>query len=539
MVDATKEPQVAPGVVYTRPWVVKFMLDLADYREEYDLAAGTILEPGCGSGEFLVEIVRRLLSSATRHGRPLESLTGSIVAFDLDASALAVARHRVSALLHEAGLSVEASNELVGSWLREGDFLLARLGGLKMRWVVGNPPYVRVEELDPDIYAAYRARWSAMSGRADIYVGFFQASLALLEEDGVLVFICADRWMHNQYGAGLRKLIIEEFAVDVVLEVHDVEVFESRVAAYPAITLLRRGRHIRTALATANADFEERAAQRLSRWLADSPDGVASDDGFTAAMLDGSFVAGESWPSGPPERLALIADIEDRFSTITEVGITIGVGMATGADRVYVSSAPGGIEADRLRRAVGPADITEGRITWKGRYILSPWRDGKLVELEAFPALAAHFQLHSKLLKSRYVAQKHENDWWRTIDRPRPDEYAEPKLVVADINDKIEPVLDTEGYWPLHSAYFIKSETWDLEVLGGYLLSDVAAAFVEAYSVRMAGGHLRISSQYLRKIRAPRYEDVSDDDRHRLSEAFRNRDRASASRTVRGLLGLA
>jgi hypothetical protein len=43
-----------------------------------------------------------------------------------------------------------------------------------------------------------------MKGRADIYVAFFQAALSQLTKDGVCAFICADRWMLNQYGeAGL------------------------------------------------------------------------------------------------------------------------------------------------------------------------------------------------------------------------------------------------------------------------------------------------------------------------------------------------
>lgn len=62
----------------------------------------------------------------------------------------------------------------------------------------------------------------------------------MLRPDGVLGFIVADRWMHNQYGHELRKLIARHFSMDAVVAMHDVDAFEEQVSAYPAITVIRR-----------------------------------------------------------------------------------------------------------------------------------------------------------------------------------------------------------------------------------------------------------------------------------------------------------
>lgn len=40
-----------------------------------------------------------------------------------------------------------------------------------------------------------------MKGRADIYVAFFEAAMWQLRPGGICAFICADRWMLNQYGS--------------------------------------------------------------------------------------------------------------------------------------------------------------------------------------------------------------------------------------------------------------------------------------------------------------------------------------------------
>ena len=64
---------------------------------------------------------------------------------------------------------------------------------------------------------AYRRICPTMRGRADIYVGFFERGLDLLKPGGALSFICADRWMRNQYGADLRELIASAYSVETVV----------------------------------------------------------------------------------------------------------------------------------------------------------------------------------------------------------------------------------------------------------------------------------------------------------------------------------
>ena len=72
----------------------------------------------------------------------------------------------------------------------------------------------------------------------------------------------------------------------------------------------------------------------------------------------------------------------------------------------------------------------------------------------------------------------------------------------------INPVLEPGGHYPHHNLYYIVSDKWDLEVLGGLLLSTIGQAFVEAYCVRMRGGTLRFQAQYLRQIRVPQPDSI-------------------------------
>ena len=135
-------------------------------------------------------------------------------------------------------------------------------------------------------------------------------------------------------------------------------------------------------------------------------------------------------------------------------------------------------------------------------------------------------------LEGRNIAQRIPRDWYRTIDRVRHELTAQPKLYFPDMKLTSNPVLDRGETYPHHNLYYLTSQTWDLEVLGGLLLSRVAQLFIEAYCVKMRGGTLRFQAQYLRRIRVPSPGTMSEDLCDRLRTAFRARDAAAATRAA-------
>jgi hypothetical protein len=115
---------------------------------------------------------------------------------------------------------------------------------------------------------------------------------------------------------------------------------------------------------------------------------------------------------------------------------------------------------------------------------------------------------------------------------------AKPKLYIADIKEVLNPVLDRGETYPHHNLYFIESDTWDLEILGGLLLSAVGQFFVESYGVRMRGGYWRFQAQYLRRIRVPDPKSLSAAQTDGLRDAFRQRDRTLATNIAREVYGI-
>ena len=539
----TVDPDGTHGEVFTRRWVVDLILDLAGYRAADDLGASVIVEPACGAGAFLVPIAERLAESCRRYGRSLADVGQAIRAFDVLDRNVDAARESVATRLVELGQPADVAESLSSQWVSRGDFLLSDCGGdssLQADFVVGNPPYVRLEDVPTEVSAAYRSECSTMRGRADIYVGFFEKGLSMLGPEGRLGFICADRWMHNQYGERLRALVASEYAVDTVVVMHDVDAFEDTVSAYPAITVLRNGRQGRAHVVEAMDGFDATDGRTVAQWLADGHD-VAPDEGcFNAARLDRWFGGSGLWPSGSPLRLELLADLEERFDPLEDwrTGTRVGIGVATGCDDVFVVEDAPDVERCRLLPILTAQDIASGTPQWSGRFLVNPWDGGRLVDLEEYPGFASYLQRHGTRIRARHVARNRPASWYRTIDRVHPGLQARPKLLLPDLKAAAHPVLDTGGFYPHHNLYYVVSDKWDLEVLGGLLLSDIANLFVGAYCVKMRGGTYRFQAQYLRKIRVPAPDAIDAATASALCQAFKDRDRAAATDAAAALYGI-
>ncbi|GAB2460616.1 Eco57I restriction-modification methylase domain-containing protein [Xylanimonas ulmi] len=526
------------GEVFTRRWVVETILDLVGYTADRNLAATTLVEPSVGSGAFIGPVVERLAASATAHGVRFEDLADAVRGYDLRPQHVESCQALVAEILRTHGASDGVARWLAMTWLRSADFLLDD-ADTPADFVVGNPPYIRSDDLDDETEAAYRARWTTMWGRADIFVGFYERALAMLKPDGKLGYICADRWMRNAYGARLRELVAERYAVEALWQMHDVDAFHAEVSAYPAITILARHEQGTVAVLDTTDEFGPRGAAEALNFSKSGADD-AHGHGWTGSRLADWFEGRDLWPAGRPALIRVLERLNETFPTLEETGGTtkISIGVASGADKAFIVDAHADVEADRLLPLVMADDIRAGTLGTARRLLINPWDErGELVDLTAYPRMARTLAAHPAV-KRRFVARKNPGRWHRTIDKVYPGLAERPKLLLQDMKAQITPVLEPGGLYPHHNLYYIVSTGWDLEVLGGLLLSEVAEAFVDAYGVKMRGGTLRFQAQYLRKIRVPRPEAIPPEIATQLRKAFRARDRAAATRAAEAAYGL-
>lgn len=525
------------GAVFTRPEVVDFILDLTGYTADRALWDMRLLEPCFGAGDFLLPAIDRLLAAWRTHAaeHAPESLADCIRGVELHRETYDRTFAQVAARLADAGIDPGAAAWLAERWLVRGDYLLATLPG-HFDVVVGNPPYVRTELIPDVLMAEYRARYTTIYDRADLYIPFIERSLRGLAPSGALGFICADRWMKNRYGGPLRALVADQFHLKVSVDMTDTPAFHADVIAYPAVTVITRDKSGPTRVARRpSIDRAALAALASDLTAARLPEGQSA-----VREIVGVTSGDEPWILEGSTQMALVRRLEAAFPLLEDAGCRVGIGVATGADGAYIGLLDElDVEATRKLPLVMTGDIATGMVRWRGYGVINPFRDdGGLVDLAAYPRLRRHLEDRRAEIAARHCARKAPASWYRTIDRITPSLAGKPKLLIPDIKGEPHIVYECGRFYPHHNLYYVTADAWDLHALQAVLLSGIARLFVATYSTRMRGGYLRFQAQYLRRIRLPLWHAVSPTLQEELRRAALAQDVAACNRAVFRLYGL-
>ncbi len=102
----------------------------------------------------------------------------------------------------------------------EGDFL-------GFDCIIGNPPYIRqeqIKDLKPLLQKQYPNFYNST---ADIYTYFFALAYHLLKEKGFNAFITSNKYARAKYGAKLREWLLKKTTIVSYMELNALKVFES------------------------------------------------------------------------------------------------------------------------------------------------------------------------------------------------------------------------------------------------------------------------------------------------------------------------
>jgi len=181
----------ALGATYTPPGIVQAMLD---WSAREAAAPDRIVDPGAGSGRFLLAAARRF---------PRATLIG----IEIDP---------VAALLLHANLA--ASGLTDRARILVGDYRALDLPPIAGRTLfLGNPPYLRHHGIAPawkDWYAATARRFGVKASRlAGLHLHFFLRTLELARPGDLGCFVTAAEWLDVNYGGSLRLLLTSRLGI--------------------------------------------------------------------------------------------------------------------------------------------------------------------------------------------------------------------------------------------------------------------------------------------------------------------------------------
>ena len=226
------------GQVFTPDWIVTLILDRANYTGKHILKK-KILEPGCGDGVFLLQIVERYIKEGKKENWSIQKikkgLESNIVGIEIDKEMC----ERCLTSINETAKKNGIKNI---SWsLYNRDALSFKKNGELFDFVVGNPPYIRIHNLDKKIRGVLKRNYDfCKNGMIDIYLAFFELGLDVLQNDGVLIYITPNMFLRNSSNGDFRNYLVKNNLLIDLIDFGSNQIFED-ANTYNCITKLKKG----------------------------------------------------------------------------------------------------------------------------------------------------------------------------------------------------------------------------------------------------------------------------------------------------------
>ena len=292
--------------------------------------------------------------------------------------------------------------------------------------VVGNPPYVRVQRIQPNLTQYLFSEYKTCSSKTDLSLPFIELGINLIDKKGTAAYISTSQWLSTDYGKVARKYF-SSGKISKIVDFHTLPVFKI-VSTYPSIFVIKKGGQdiLNYAEITDKSDLNIDALRGLKSR------GISYDQ-----LGENSWVLDE---------LDIRATIKKRTQTepLSQFG-HFHIGAITGLDDVFVVGEDT-IENENLERdliypyAHRNKEIERYATTDPDHLIIYPYYtnegDSKLIsqdELESeYSGIYEYLCSHRDDLSERKDSQKYyaRGDGWYQFLRPGRFDYIEAEKLL-------------------------------------------------------------------------------------------------------------
>ncbi|MDW8310108.1 MAG: Eco57I restriction-modification methylase domain-containing protein, partial [Verrucomicrobiales bacterium] len=431
------------------------------------------------------------------------------------------ARRRPLNLLPELTRNLKRGNSLIADpavagdaafdWPKEFPEIMER-GGFDV--VLGNPPYERIQTLQahaPQVVECLKKTYrAAASGNFDIYVCFIERGLQMLGPQGLLGFICPNKFFQAEYGRPLRTLLTEGRHVRQILSFGHEQVFP-QASTYTCLLFLQRQPH-------------------------DQPVYVKVDD-LDAWRQSGQAASGRiaSIGFGPQPWNFVLANGAELFEKLNQfpvrlrdVAERIAQGIRTSANPVYVLE----LRRADAKKVVAFSEQLQREVTLERkavafflqgqnirRYFLEPCRQvvvfpyrirkghaeliPETVLRRQFPLTHAYLRENKKILEAREDGRMRGQRWYAYVYPKNIELMHTPKILVPDIANFASFAHDENGQFAFTAGYGITLKA-DAGPSPAYVLGLLNSRLLDFYlkqvSTSLRGGYFRYFSQFIEQL---------------------------------------
>lgn len=451
------------GRVYTPDYLVKVILDFGGY-DKPTILKKHVIDNSCGDGAFLTEIVRRYCAFFLTQKLDLSKLKHELETYihgiELDAVECDKCIQNLNKVVEEYGISKV-------KWdITNADTLTVDRFNAKMDYVVGNPPYVRVHNLE-ESYEIVKKFKFAEGGMTDLFIVFFEIGFNMLAKGGLMCLITPSSWLGSLAGTHLRQYIHTHQNLSGVIDLEHFQPFEA--TTYTFISQFSKSKK------NSQIDYYTFDGEKLKAK-------------FQEKLSYSDIQIGKNFFFSKKTHLSLLNNIK---TTYGYPYVSVKNGFATLADKVFI----------------GDFDFTEGTIdilkasTGKWNKCIYPYdKNGKPLPLKDFmnnTGAYNHLLSHQdKLSKSRDIE---DDKFWYLFGRTQAlkdvskVKYAINTLIKDKGSIKLECVPQGAG---IYSGLYILTDI-EFETIKQLVYSEDFINYVKLLKNYKSGGYYTFASKDL------------------------------------------
>ncbi len=367
--------------------------------------------------------------------------------------------------------------------------------------VLGNPPYVRQEELK-EMKPLLASQFECYTGTSDLYVYFWEKGVKLLKSDGTITYISSNKFFRAGYGEKLRRFLTKQTVLRTLIDFGDRPVFEA--TTYPCVLVASRSRSAKPEDNLVRARTIE-THDELERF-----EEVVQTSSITMRQTD---LGAEGWRIQDRQVLGLLEKITKGGVKLNEyVGGKIYRGITTGFNEAFVideATKNRLIKEDKksaevIKPFLRGRDIKRYAIADPNLflvYVPCGWTDKNRKRMEpekyfnlVLPAIHEHLEQYETQLKKR---DDQGDYWWEMRPCKYLKEFEEPNILLQGLMIQPTFVLNSGLYYLNAPANFLAS---DNSYLLGLLNSGLLWFFHKNLTISVQQGFLRIYVYNLERL---------------------------------------
>lgn len=486
------ESRKKSGSERTPDEIIKYMLDMIGYDETVSVRR-SIVDPACGTGTFIKQIIDRFIDGLYANGitdtfKQKLLVYKLIRAYDTKPSNVFVTKIVMICALVKRNL-IQRMNDVLDIVSKLPiycqDFLSV---DEKSDYIVGNPPYIRLQNMSVEYRDFVKNNYASATGRFDIFTCFLEKGDKLLNENGRMCLITSNKYLTANYGVGIRKYLSRRGHVRKLVDLYDTKFFGA--AVLPAIIMCENSKadncevdYIGIKTTEQNAQYECLNADALFKYVETEMGcgkrfilyGNEDKKVFEVSRSKVKIpVNGNTWNFfTSDENTIKIKMDEQKLCSLADI-FDVCVGIKTTADTVFVKPMTEsfinehGFEDVAVYPLIQSFNVNKWNISWgegaKDRYILYPHReiDGTMVAipLEEIPKAGQYLEEYSEVLKKRsYLAESKTRMWYECWVPQKLSKFKQTKIVTRDIVSKNSFALDELGRLCQGNTFFLTKKS--------------------------------------------------------------------------------